>query len=672
VLYEMATGRLPFNGNSSAALFASILHDVPPPAASLNPELPPKMEEIIDKALEKDRELRAQSAAELRSDLKRLKRDIDSARGIHTSGSTAIGVSATRTSAVAVTVAPRRRLWIALGVLALLGAGALLFFARPTLAPPKVVSSVQITNDGQRKSRAVTDGSRLYFGKGDGLYQVSAAGGEVVPIPQSTADMTPVDVSPDHSQLMVVRGGFMMSPGSVWALPVVGGSARRLGDILAYDAAWSPGGDKIVYSSGMDLYVANRDGAESKKLTSLPGAALWPRWSPDGARLRFTLIPKTNLNSSALWEAKSDGSGLHPILDGWSSPPTECCGTWTADGRYYVFQSQHGGIANVWAIRDRASLFERVSHEPVQLTSGPTNTGAPALDPGGKRVFVQTMQPRGELVRWDDKLREFRPFLSGIQASAVDFSGDGKWVAYVTFPEGYVWRSRIDGSERRQLSFPPLAAYMPRWSPDGSQIAFMGQAPGKPMKIYLVAAEGGSLQEPVADADYQADPNWSPDGTSFVMGGQIVSESDASKNVIRIFNLKTHQISVVPGSEGLWSPRWSPDGRYLVAMTNNGRKLLGYDFKNPAWTLLAEMPMGYLQWSHRGEYVYFMGYPASGNAIYRVRLSDHKLEEVLSTKNFHQAPFTVGGWMGIDPDDAPLLVRDAGTQDIHALTLDLP
>jgi Tol biopolymer transport system component len=213
---------------------------------------------------------------------------------------------------------------------------------------------------------------------------------------------------------------------------------------------------------------------------------------------------------------------------------------------------------------------------------------------------------------------------------------------------------------------------MPRWSPDRSQIAFMAQAPGKLMKIYLVSADGGALQEPIAGDEDQADPNWSPDGAAFVFGSQILPETDASKNLIRIFNLKTHQVSVMPGSEGLWSPRWSPDGRYLIAMTNNGRKLLVYDFKNPAWNVVVENQMSYLQWSHRGEYVYFTGTVAGVNQIYRVRLSDHKLEEVVNLKDFHQAPFTVGGWMGIDPDDAPLLVRDAGTQDIHALTLDLP
>jgi Tol biopolymer transport system component len=295
------------------------------------------------------------------------------------------------------------------------------------------------------------------------------------------------------------------------------------------------------------------------------------------------------------------------------------------------------------------------------------------VDTDGKRLFVETIQPRGELVRFDAKSREFRPFMSGMQASALDFSKDGKWVSYVTFPDGNLWRSRTDGSERLQLSFPPVVAYMPRWSRDGTQIAFMGQTPNKPWQVYIVPSEGGAMQQPMSDKRDQGDPNWSPDGNSLVYGGQMTRENEAARaNAIRIVDLRTHQVSILPGSEGLWSPRWSRSGRYIVAMSNDGLKLLLFDFKSRTWAVLAQMALAYPQWSHRGDDVYFLGQPKEGNIIYHVRLSDHKLEEVVKLKDFRQAPFLVGGWMGLDRDDSPLLVRDNGTQDIHALSLDLP
>src|SRR5216684_2882195 len=178
VLYEMATGKLPFSGNTSAVLFDAILHKPPISACRLNPELPPKLEEIINKLLEKDREVRCQSAAELRADLKRLKRDTDSGR-----------------SAASVTIAwageppvQKWRRWVATlaGVIAVAAAILLYLFTRP-LPPPRVLRTVQITSDGRDKGAPMTDGTRLYFSEavaGHGvLAQVSVTGGETVLIP---------------------------------------------------------------------------------------------------------------------------------------------------------------------------------------------------------------------------------------------------------------------------------------------------------------------------------------------------------------------------------------------------------------------------------------------------------------------------------------------------------
>ena len=681
VLYQMATGRMPFRGDTLAEVFAAILHENPEPVTSLNPEAPVALEGIINKALEKDRDLRAQSAAELRGDLKRLKRDLNSDRlsaalSAATSASGAVRPASTRATSRAgiKAAAPRRRRWLGLGACIVAGLAALAFLMRPVLPPPRVISSIQVTTDGQEKSGAATDGARLYFAEGGQIYQVSTVGGEIVRLQESIEDIFPVDISRDRSRLLVLNKAFVPEGNAAWTLPVLGGAARSLGNVVATDASWSSDGERLAYTSAKEIYVANGDGADPRRLVTADGTASWPRWSPDGRRLRFTV---NGAKGSAIWEINSDGSGLHQLLTGWSIPPAECCGSWTADGRYFVFQSSRGGVADIWAMREAGSLFQHVNHAPVQLTTGPTSTFAPLPDIDGEQIFVRTIQPRGQLVRFEAKSGEFRPLFPGappgIQASGVDYSKDGKWIAYMSYPEGSVWRSRPDGAERSQLTYPPLLAYMPRWSPDGSQIAFMGQLPGKPWQLYMVSSQGGSAQQLIPGQRDQADPSWSPDGNSLAFGGQAVAEKDAANiNAIRLLDLRTRKVTVVPGSNGLWSPRWSPKGDRLLAMSNDGNKLFVYTFTTQAWTEVAKASIGYPTWSHDGEYIYFLNHLAGGDQIFRVSAASHKLEEVVDLKNFHGAPFLVGYWMGLAPDDSPLMVRDAGTWDFYALRLALP
>jgi Tol biopolymer transport system component len=136
----------------------------------------------------------------------------------------------------------------------------------------------------------------------------------------------------------------------------------------------------------------------------------------------------------------------------------------------------------------------------------------------GKRLFVVGEQSRGELMRYDSASRQFVTFLSGISAEGLDFSRDGKWVAYVTFPDGVLWRSRADGSERLQLTNSPRNAALPRWSPDGKHIAFSGLTPGKNWNIFLISADGGSPEKLTPSENSELDPNWSADGQSLVFG----------------------------------------------------------------------------------------------------------------------------------------------------------
>ncbi len=450
VLYEMATGKLPFDGTSTATVMASILRDVPEPPIEVNPELPAELGRIIGKALEKDRDLRYQNAAELRGDLKRLKRDTDSSPSL-----------APVASSVPVPTLQRKRRWLfaALG-LAVVGLAIAAFLLARPLPPPRILSTTQITNDRRAKSPPFfTDGSRIYFniGAGDSFTseprQVSTSGGESMPLPIPLKNARLLDISHNHSELLV--GTYEQTQAVVGPMslalcvaPVIGGLPRRLGNLIAGDAAWSPDDQEIVYinEKERELDLARNDGTVVRKLATLPGVASWPRWSLDGKRIRFTVFSGTRL---AIWEISVNGTYLHPLLPSWHE--SHCCGNWTADGRYFVFEATSKGIETIWAIREKVGLFQPSTHEPVQLTTGPMHTIGPVPSPDGKRLFVDGYQPRGEIVRYDSKSKAFAPFLSGASVEALDFTRDGKWVTYVSYPEGTLWRSAVNGEQRLQL-----------------------------------------------------------------------------------------------------------------------------------------------------------------------------------------------------------------------------
>src|SRR5262249_11541594 len=159
------------------------------------------------------------------------------------------------------------------------------------------------------------------------------------------------------------------------------------------------------------------------------------------------------------------GTGLHALLAGWRTQEEQCCGIWTPDGRYYFFVGIARGRSNIWALRESNGLLSFRSSLPFQLTNGPMSLTflTPSVD--GKRLFVDGFQPRAELVRFDMKSRQFVPFLSGLSAGEVAFSADGNWIAYVSYPDGNLWRSKADGSERLQLTNSPVSAFLPSWSP---------------------------------------------------------------------------------------------------------------------------------------------------------------------------------------------------------------
>ncbi len=486
VLYEMATGRQAFGGQSAARTFDAILNKTPTRASQLRVDLPDRLDAIIAKALVKDRGGRYQTATEIHQDLEELKRDLDSGRNPlanvynESSGSKPVAIKKGHAGVFAASIA----------VLALV-----IYFVLKPMTQPHVSGYQQITHDGFMKDGVhtagygsnpaiVTDGSRLYFTKGSAplvtLAQVSAAGGETGVIPTSIGDTQLLDISPDHSSLLVAGLTEAATTGPLWSVPVPAGTPRPLADLSALDATWSPDGREIALLEGEDLYRAHSDGSEKRKLLHLPGMGWRPRWSPDGSRLRLTIVdPKTGFPS--LWELSADGTGLHTLLPGWNTPAAECCGNWTPDAKYYVFESTRNGKADVWAMRDKHSrwnFLDRSQGKPFELTSGQLSSRSPVLSSDGKKLFVVGQQRRGEAEQWDPKAGKWVQILGGLAAQMVNYSPDGEWISYVSFPEGDLWRSRPDGSERLQLTFAPLQVLTPFWSADSKYISFAGIIPG--------------------------------------------------------------------------------------------------------------------------------------------------------------------------------------------------
>jgi len=464
------------------------------------------------------------------------------------------------------------RLAILGGVTVLLVALVLWKTVFGTAGAPRVLRFTALTNDGQVKTGSMaTDGSRIYFneqlpGPRNLIVQVAVGGGEVVPLSTPLKAPQFMDLSRDGTYLLIgnneVGHAF-----SLWVQPVAGGSPRRIGDILAEEARFGPDGSSIIYSINNEVYSVDRDGSSSKKLFAFENFPYSFRFSPDAKVLRFSLENGEN-DSIAMMESAADGTNLHKLFTG-------CCGKWTPDGRYFVFENGLNDRVDLWATSHARRFFwQKPDEKPIQLTAGPLNFVVPLPSKDGKQLFAIGQSPRAEVVRYDSHSRQFVPYLSGISAEGLVFSRDGQWVAYTSYPDGTLWRSKVDGSERLQLTFPPLRVLLPRWSPDGRRIAFNATRPDLPWNIYVIPSAGGTPERLLPSEQGQVDVNWSPDGNSIVFGSLFVPGTP-----IYTMELNTKQVTALPGSVGLFSPRWSPDGKHIAAITtDSASKLMIFDF----------------------------------------------------------------------------------------------
>jgi Tol biopolymer transport system component/DNA-binding winged helix-turn-helix (wHTH) protein len=574
------------------------------------------------------------------------------------------------------------------------------WYVHTPLPAPRIAYYEQLTLDGTEKVARGTDGSRIYvqlMRPRRGIAQLPVSGGKVTEIPIDLPGGRGVPsalhaVSPDGSSLLVMNQ-FVRDEGfRAWVVGAQGHPARYL--TRAYTAAWSPDGSTVLYVDVHgDFYTISSDGGEPRLLyrEDAPASQIARTrdvsWSPDGTTIRFTRW------GGKIFEMSSTGANFHEWLPGWDGSVQKCCGRWTADGQFFVFLAGNAlakgpmfrPLAQIWAADERRRKMRPRNGEPILLASQPLLWGNPVPSRDGTKIFARGVSLRGELGRYDSASKRVEPYLGGISADMLNFSRDGRSVAYVSFPDGILWRANRDGSGLVQLTHPPIYPRNPRWSPDGTRILFTSNTQNGVDHLYLVPANGGAPERLLPDdRKPQSLGDWSPDGAKVVYSThRAFSSLPGNVNEIetRIIELANGNITNLPARPGgLWSPRWSPDGRYIAGQSLNALDLLVFDFNTGEWKVLFQTQdtgnhhwsedLGFLNWSHDGQFIYFVYWNKENIGVYRVSIQGGKTELVFDFPQGFRGTGWYGNWMSLDPDDAPLVFRDVGTDEIYALTLD--
>ena len=377
ILYEMVTGKATFRKPTSAETMTAILNEEPPSISQIAPASPPGLQRVVHRCLEKSPEQRFQSASDMAFALDALS---DSTVTTSTGSHAPVGTGWTR----------RQKLFAGIAGITVLALGGLAYLLLRPQPAPKVSNYVQLTHDGKYKFLVGTEGSRLYYAVASpeyqGMEEMSTAGGEPKKLPNlAPPGFYPLGLSPDGSALLAVEEQAGVGNGQIWSLPLFGGSPRRLGDAIGRGAALSPDGKLLAYANRSELFLAKADGTDIHKLVTMgdPAVIYETVWSPDQRHLEFDVVDTLG-GRSLIWEVSSDGTGLHQLVPGLThKPDSECCGRWTADGRYFVFQSRR----QVWAL-PRKSGFLPTQPKPVQLTFSPLAMRSPMPSADGGKLFV--------------------------------------------------------------------------------------------------------------------------------------------------------------------------------------------------------------------------------------------------------------------------------------------
>jgi hypothetical protein len=284
------------------------------------------------------------------------------------------------------------------------------------------------------------------------------------------------------------------------------------------------------------------------------------------------------------------------------------------------------------------------------------------------------MSFRGEMQRLVPASGRPAPYLGGLSAADLAVSADGRWLAWVAFPEATLWRSRADGSDRLQLTVPPLSVNLPRFSPDGARIVFVGRTPEEDgNSIRVVSVNGGDpeiLARPSEQVAAWWDSCWLPDGRSVVSSSAFPRQP----GLFRI-DVKTRKVAPLAGAERLQWPlcRWQGGilAREPPRPGSPGRRTMWiYSPERGTVTNVSELDLVYPNWTLDGKA--FVGLDLQTRQVKRVWLDTRRVETIADVSGMPLEGLTATPWMGLAQDDAPLVLRSHDTFELYALDWEAP
>jgi len=531
----------------------------------------------------------------------------------------------------------------------------------------------QITSDGTRKRGLVTDGIEVYFDEfRDGktiLAAVPVTGGSIRIVTSTLLNAVPQAISPDGKRLLVLNQDGKEEERSLWIVQASGAGAKQLGNIHCHSAAWGPLGNQIAYASGNALYVTTVEGTTPRLIHQFSAIPERPQWSLDGRRIYFELRD-SGTGQLTFWEVALAGdknahmTSLVPLNVTAAQYPRYLAILDDADQAFIASGGARDGRISLLA---KESSFSDSHFLIRELDTTLYSVGMLALNRRSRKLFtLSTVHPNADLLRYDQALGSTDPFLPGLSATDLDYSRDGQWLTYVKDVDGSLWVSRSDGSQPRQIVSPATEIELPRWSPDGRRIAFMGKVVGKPWRIYLISPSDGKVQEASTGTDDQGAPTWSPDGTWLIYGNVECQKSGTC--AIHKINLATGRESTVPDSDGLGTARWSPDGRSIGALQPERHQVYVFDLASQEWKKLADSVTGNdLNWSQDSRYLFASNPIGNRPGVIRIRLQDGKVESAVDLSLLAKLSGSIDSWFGIAPDGAIILRRAFDANEIFAL-----